>query len=207
VREDLIPDSQKPSYHFFRQHYPDIYPSVEACIWSIEIHEDSVLAKLEDAAHKIADTAGFSKRDVIAWILADQKPTIPPLRMHNEYKELKLPDERTLRNHYVVIEILEPEHLTYYHLKQIYHSIREDFNVTRVKALTVNHQRLLDIVRRLGGVPAKHGTKSAFWEQVRQAWNREERREQYSQWRPLERQYKRLIKKLRLGDRQDRNGE
>jgi hypothetical protein len=207
VREDLIPDSQKPSYHLFRQHHPDIYPSVEAWIWSIAIHEDSVLAKLEDAAHKIADAAGFSKRDVIAWILADEKPTIPPLRMRNEYKELKLPDDRTLRNRYVVIEILEPEHLTYYHLEQIYHSIREDFNVSRVKALTVAHQRLRDIVNRLGGVPVKHGTKTSFWEQVRQEWNREVGREEYSEWRPLQMKYKRLREKLKLGDQQDRHGE
>jgi hypothetical protein len=106
-----------------------------------------------------------------------------------------------------VIEILEPEHLTYDQLKDIYHSIREDFNVTRVKALTVAHQRLLDIVKHLGGIPAKHGTKSAFWEQVRQAWNREVEREEYSEWRPLERKYKRLIKKLRLRDQEDRNGK
>ena len=204
-REDLIPDCNRQFFLNFRKWYPDIFPGVEQCLWSIDIHEDSVLAKLEDAAYKIADAAGFDKRDVIAWILAGDKPTIPPFRMHNEYKELKLPDKQTLENRYVVIEVLEPEHLTYNQFKQLYYSIRADFNVTRVKALTVPHQRLRDIVKRLGGVPTKHGSKRIFWERVRQEWNREMGREEYPSWRSLEMKYNRLIKKLKLSDQQGKS--
>jgi hypothetical protein len=205
-REDLIPEGSQHNFHYFRERYPDLYPGVEGWLWSVEIYEDSVLAKLEQKAYELADTLGLDQANVIAWILADEKPTIPAFRMHNEYKELKLPGKLTLKNRYVVIEVLEPEHLTYHQIVQIYDSIRQDFNVTRVKALTVSHQRLRDLVKRLGGVPKKHGTINVFWEQVRQAWNREVGREQYSNWRPLERQYQRLIKKLRLRDQQDRNG-
>jgi hypothetical protein len=194
-------------FQSFQKHFPELFPSGVPRRWSIEIYEDSILAKLEQACHEIAEAIGFDKADVIAWILADDKPTMPSIRMHTEFKELKLLNKMTLKNRTVVIEILEPEHLSYDQLKDIYRAIREDFNVTRVKALTVAHQHLLDIVKRLGGIPAKHGTKSAFWEQVRQAWNREVGREEYTEWRPLERKYNRLIKKLRLRDQQDRNGE
>jgi hypothetical protein len=205
-REDLIPEGSKHNFHYFRERYPDFYPGVEGWLWSIDIYEDSVLAKLEQKAYEFADTLGLEKADVIAWILADEKPTIPVFRMHNEYKELKLPGKMTLKNRYVVIEVLEPEHLTYHQIVQIYDSIRQDFNVTRVKALTMAHQRLRDIVKRLGGVPTQHGSKRVFWEQVRQEWNREVGRDEYSKWRSLDMKYKRLIKKLRLRDQQDRNG-
>jgi hypothetical protein len=73
---------------------------------------------------------------------------------------------------------------------------REDFNVTRVKALTVPHQRLLDIVKRLGGVPTKHGTKRTFWDRVQEAWNQAVEPQDSVGGRVLERRYTRLIKKL-----------
>jgi hypothetical protein len=205
ARDDLIPTWHNALFQSLQKRFPDMFAAGVPRRWSIEIYEDSILAKLEQASHEIAEAIGVDKGNVIAWILADKKPTIPSIRMHQQYKELKLSDKATLKNRTVVIEILEPEHLAYDQLKDIYHYIREDFNVTRVKALTVAHQRLLDIVKRLGGIPAKHGTKSAFWEQVRHAWNREVGREEYSEWRPLERKYKRLIKKLRLRDQESRN--
>jgi hypothetical protein len=207
TREDLIPTWHAAFFQCLRKHFPEMYSDGVLRRWSIEIYEDSILAKLEQAAHEIAEAIGFDKGDVVAWILADDKPTIPSIRMHKEFKELKLASGSTLKNRYVVIEVLEPEHLTYNQLEVIYHSIREDFNLTRVKALTVTHQHLRDIVKRLGGVPTKHGTKGTFWERVREEWNREIGREEYSNWRPLEMKYKRLKKKLKLSDQQDRNGK
>jgi hypothetical protein len=197
TRDDLIPPWHKALHLSLRKRFPEMFADGVLHRWSIEIYEDSILSKLEQASHEIAEAIGFDKADVIAWILADEKPSCPPLRMHKEFKELKLPGGWTLKNRYVVIEVLEPEQLTYNMFKDIYHYIREDFNVTKVKALTVDHQRLRDIVKRLGGVPTKHGSKSAFWEQVRQEWNRDVGREEYSSWRPLQMRYKRLSKKLK----------
>jgi len=165
-------------------------------LWSIEIYEDSILAKLEQASHEIAEAIGLDKADVVAWILADDKPTIPPIRIHKKFPELKLSEKETLRNCTVVIEIIDPEHLTYNQIMDIYHYIREGFKVTKVKALTVDDQRLRDIVKRLGGVPTKHGTKGVFWKKVRQEWKRETPDTPCLEPDALRRRHERLQEKL-----------
>jgi hypothetical protein len=141
---------------------------------------------------------GFEKLDVVAWILADVQPVLSQIRMRMESRKLQRPNGHNLEHNWAVIEVLQPEQLTPSLIKEIYRSVRKDFDVTRAKALTGQDQRLFNLVRRLGGVPGegKKGAKKTFWERVRQEWNREVGEEQYPQRRALEMKYKRLKQKL-----------
>ena len=177
-----------------------MYPGVEGWLWSVEIYEDSVLAKLAQSAHEITEAIGFDKLDIVAWILADVKPFLPSIRMRKESKRLDLPNGRNLEHSWAIVEVLEPEHLTYAQFEEVYRQLRKDFHVTRVKALTPQHERLRSIVERCGGVPTKWGRKAAFWEQVRQEWKQEVGHEEYTGWRPLEKQYQRLMDKFTLAE-------
>jgi hypothetical protein len=179
----------------------------EASGWSVDIYEDSVLSTLEQAADEIAEAIGFDKADVVAWILAGEAPTIIPFSMRREDREITLPDGRRLSQDWELIEIAEPEQLTYDHFLLMYHSMRQAHHVSRTKALNTNHERRLRIIERYGGEPTTHGAKKAFWEQVRLEWNREVGQDEYSHWRPLEKQYRRIIRKMPIAVSATRNGK
>jgi hypothetical protein len=91
------------------------------------------------------------------------------------------------------------------HLRAIRKGIRSGWGTERKKPLTEDDKQLLDIVRRLGGVPKDkgHGEYTAFFERVRQkfnAWAVEYGYRQHKDWKVTRNKYNRLLKKMRQGD-------
>jgi hypothetical protein len=78
--------------------------------------------------------------------------------------------------------------------KDIHRELRKTLKIPKRKQFTARDQQLLDLVNRLGGEPLRG--KKAFWETVRQEWNKAVGREEYTTWRGLQMKYRRLQKKL-----------
>jgi hypothetical protein len=169
-------------------------------IYHIEVYVDSPLARLEKAAHDIAEVTSFSKLSVVAYLLADVTLELSPTILDIKRRVKTLPDGRSLERERAIIEIENPNAITYDTFMRLYRELREMFNRTKLKAMTHHDQLLHTLVQQLGGIP-RHGKKKDFWEKVRQEWNRKVGFEEYASIDGLRIRYARLLQKVNKGRR------
>jgi hypothetical protein len=197
--EACIPVSQRDSYEYVRQTLPDIFttffPAGKEQIWSVPVYPGTLLATLEQEAHEIAESTGFFKLDVVAYILAGVKPVLPPVVMRVVGPEPQTPlDDMKYSCRRAVVEVLDPSSITPDLWWATYRTLRERLHIKRLRRLTEDDQRLFALVQELGGVPG-HGKKGDFWERLRQRWNAEAGAEEYTTGRGLTTKYQRIIEK------------
>jgi hypothetical protein len=176
---------------------------------------DSPLGRLEWGAHEIAEMTGFSKLSVVAFILAEVQPvrqavtldfqTIRTVVRGAGPPAVQRPSENEVAYQRAIVEIYAPENITADDFGMLYRWLRQAGKVSRRHRFTARDRLLLDVVKRLGGVPAKG--IMPFWERVAQMCNRESGGKQFKNRDHARITYGKLKKRLddslpveRLGD-------
>lgn len=183
----------------------DLRPEFVQQYESIPIFDaDSPLGRFERGAHEIAEMTGFSKLSVVAYLLADIQPIRHSVKLNFENirtvvmgagpPSVQRPYENEVAYQRAIIEIYDPENIRADDFGALYRCLRETGKVSRGKQVTARDQLLLDVVKRLGGVPSKG--KMQFWERVCEMCNRESRAKQYNNGHGARIAYGRLMKRL-----------
>jgi len=107
-------------------------------IYHIELYVDSPLARLEKAAHDIAEVTSFSKLSVVAYLLADVTLELSPTILDIKRRVKTLPDGRSLERERAIIEIENPNAITYDTFMRLYRELREmlDQSITELDTET-----------------------------------------------------------------------
>jgi hypothetical protein len=168
---------------------------------------DSPLARLERGAYEIADTTGFSMLSVVAYVLADVQPIRLSMRLHYENIRtiikgagpltVQRPYEDQIEYQRAIVEIYDLENIRADDFEALYRYLRQARKKSRNKQFTARDQLLLDVVKRLGGVPSKG--KMQFWERVCETCNRESGTNHYKDGHGPRVEYGRLMKRLSHG--------
>jgi hypothetical protein len=165
---------------------------------------DSPLGRLERGAHEIAATTGFSTLSVVAYVLADVQPS--RLSMKLNYENIRTiirgagpltvqrPYENQIEYQRAIIEIYDLENIRADDFEALYRYLRGAVKRSRSKQFTARDRLLLDVVKRLGGVPSKG--RMHFWERVCQTCNRESGAKLYKDGHGPRVEYGRLMKRL-----------
>src|SRR5215472_8815325 len=122
---------------------------------------------------------GFSKLSVVAYIVADVQPIRHSVKVNFEDirtvvmgagpPAVQRPYGNQVAYQRAIIEIYDPENIRADDFGMLYRWLREAGKVSRRKQFTARDQLLLDVVKRLSGVPSKG--KMQFWERVCQMCN------------------------------------
>jgi hypothetical protein len=129
------------------------------------------LIELQHAVENMYDATEFYKNSLVTYVLTGIPPELPPLKTttsitHHEMTEIS----RTQGT----IDILTGD-VRFEELHQAYHQVRKRFSTTRKKRLSEKDAEFLALVKRHGPVPRERGSGAmAFWENVRQDWNKEQ---------------------------------
>jgi hypothetical protein len=133
------------------------------------------------------------RRAATAYLLVGIPPVVPSAEIHVQDFTGLLPAGGTFQRRQATIEVNWGE-LPAKQVKDIRREVRKGLNLEKIKRLTEADQRLLELVKRLGGEPADG--KTAFWERVRQEWNSAVGARQYTTWRGPEMRSRHLQQKL-----------
>ena len=154
----------------------------------------SRLVPLARATREMAEATGFSQPSIVAYILADIAPLLPPVRTHTKWP---MSENLQTRRVQVLVEYNSPD-ITYNQSRQIHRKVRAAWNVDKGKRLTDRDRQILAIVESLGGEPRE--APSAFWKEAKDLWNAEERGKKipviHKNWRATQNKYHRLLKRL-----------
>jgi hypothetical protein len=148
---------------------------------------------VEQAAKELDEATRLSQSAVVAYLLVGIQPFVSSAEIRVQDFTGLLPAGGTFKRTQATIQVNWGE-LPAEQVKDIRREVRKVLNIQKVKRLTEEDQRLLELVKRLGGEPADR--KTAFWEGVRQEWNRAVGTQQYTAWRGPKMKYRRLQKKL-----------
>jgi len=182
---------------------------------AVHFSRKSKLYKLESMSHWVAEATGgrLSKVDVALYVLAGIKPRIPPVRFrvdHGNITALSQLGNRgligpegpiKLRMPKTIIEIYSRD-FTLNELRKLYHRVRSNSGVGRMRPLTTRDRDIIGQVRKLGGIPSKGDSKRGniqdFWEKVRSEseWGKKHPGKPRPSWRAFEMAHKRALRKL-----------
>ncbi|HSF32513.1 MAG TPA: hypothetical protein VLK82_18835 [Candidatus Tectomicrobia bacterium] len=188
--DELRPSIEKVRQEIFGSPQPPFKTSEEALTALTRTHKGELV---EQAAKDLAEATGLSQSAVAAYIVVGIHPFVSSAEIRVQDFTGLLPAGGTFKRTQATIEVNWGE-LPAKQVKDIRREVRKALNLQEVKRLTEEDQRLLELVKRLDGEPADG--KTAFWERVRQEWNRSVGTQQYTTWRGPEMRYRRLRKKL-----------
>lgn len=124
----------------------------------------SKLHTLAVRCQMVADHSGFREAEIAWWILTDERPEIPRVRVVEERRNPFQPNMDRMRCR-AIVEI-EASDLTREEWHRIYKAVRR-FPTSHRQKISKLHYRIYQIVKDKGGPPAKPWSKQ-FWEPVRQ---------------------------------------
>jgi hypothetical protein len=160
----------------------------------------SPLNVLEKTARSISRFTFFEKSSVVVYILAGIKPVRPDADLALEYGRLDGPyapplstPVQQLRKPRVAVIRLHSAEVSLARLRELLGEARRRLapGSAARRPLRGSQHRLLEIMKSLGGEPAKE--KTAFWERVRSEWNTQSaKRLRYKNWRGPLMAYRRL---------------
>jgi hypothetical protein len=188
--DELRPSVEKVRQTIFGSPRPPFKTSEEALTALTGTDKGEMV---EQMAREFAGATGIPSSAIAAYVLADIKPFVSSAELRVQEFTGLLPAGGTFKRTQATIEVNWGE-LPAKQLQDIRREVRKTLNLQKVKRLTEEDQRLLELVKRLGGEPTNG--KTVFWERVRQEWNQAVGTQQYSTWRGPEMKYRRLRKKL-----------
>jgi hypothetical protein len=188
--DDLRPSIEKLRREIFGSPRPPFKTSEEARTALTGTHQG---AMVEHAAKELAGATGFSQSAMAAYLVVGIPPFVSSAEIRVQDFTGFLPAGGTFQRRQATIEVNWGE-LPAQQVKDIRREVRKIMNLEKVKRLTEDDQRLLELVKRLGGEPVDG--KTAFWERVRQERNSAVGARQYTTWRGPEMRYRRLQQKL-----------
>jgi hypothetical protein len=152
-----------------------------------------VLLELQHAVENMADATGFYKDSLVTYILTGIPPELPPLKATTS---VTFHDFTDISRTQVTIDLLTGD-VTDKELRQVHRQYRKRFSTTRKKRLP-KHEEFLALVKRYGPIPQGRGSGAmAFWEKIRQAWNKNNEREVWKDPAVARKHYDRLITRAR----------
>jgi hypothetical protein len=126
------------------------------------------LLELQHSVENMADVTGFYKDRLVTYILTGIPPELPPIKATTS---LTFHDLTDISRTQVTIDLLTGD-VKDEELRQAYRQVRKRFSTTSKKRLPKNEE-FLALVKQHGPVPQGRGSGAmAFWEIVRQAWNK-----------------------------------
>jgi hypothetical protein len=135
-----------------------------------------------------------AQASLVTYILTGIPPTLPrstiaPLTRLHEFTGIF---SRQVTVDYFTGDVPFEEH------RQIYRQYRNVFSTMGKKRLSAENEEFLALVKRYGPVPQGRGSGAmAFWESVRQAWNKKNAREAWKEPAVARKHYGRLITRAR----------
>jgi hypothetical protein len=161
---------------------------------------------LKREARALAEETGFTEVSVVAWILNDLPPLLPPVMIERRSwrPNQPLPDDEVdtstgqTRHGFLSVAVrFNSRDLTFDQLRDTYRSVREGLGLSAAKRITERDRVLLQLVGELGGPPARR-TERAFWVKVLQEWNRRYPHWRYGKdkWRSVQMKHQRLLGRL-----------
>jgi hypothetical protein len=148
---------------------------------------------INQAIEEITTATRFSQAAIAAYIVTGIKPFVSSAEIRVQGITCQMPTGGEFARTQATIEINWGD-MSFERFKYMHREVRKALGIQKVKGLTDRDQRLLDLVKRLGGEPSQG--KSSFWERVRKEWNSAVGSTEYRTWRGLEMKYRRLQKKL-----------
>lgn len=182
------------AYDDYRRHLP------KRTILTSESLPPKILKKvpkpmlLREKAEDIAAVTGFNSTWITMFILMDIKPIMPRFEWKLNEARYKLPSGSELGNRFVTLTIRSE--LTFQELYALYHNIRHEMGVKRLKGFNERHLELYVIVRDLRQKGNQRLSTVAFWQSVRNEWNTKHPDHTYGTWKGVKIAYDRLQKKL-----------
>jgi hypothetical protein len=150
----------------------------------------SPLARLQSAAVQMAEATGFSDPSLITYILTGIEPRLRPVMVSVRWQFHEGMDiyRQEMRENFLTGDVPFEEQ------RQIYRDYRAFFSTMRKKRLSAQDEDFLALVRQHGPVPQGRGSGAmAYWEDVRQKWNRKRGREVWKEAAAARKHYHRLI--------------
>jgi hypothetical protein len=154
----------------------------------VAVSIDPPLGILADESKKIANATGFSHVSVVAYILADIKPLLPPARVNAFFNTREMPDGRSINRQYVQVEF-ESGNITRKDLTDIYDQVRKGLRTSGRKRFSAKNQKVLEVVAQCGGTPGVGETGIQFWTRVNATLPEDFR---YKNWEGVRKAYTRL---------------
>src|SRR5262249_39172547 len=149
---------------------------------------------VNDQLSLIAGAIGCSDSDVLAYVLANLRPTLSPFIIRQQPYVYEIPgDMQPIQRTEVTITV--KARITSIELRELYRQLEQILNVVKMKALSAEDEKFLEVVRQIGDPPKQKGVR-AFWEQVWLLWNAMEGVKKYKEWRNPLRRYTRLKKRM-----------
>jgi hypothetical protein len=144
--------------------------------------------------YDIAQAIGCSDTEILAYVLANIRPTLSPVTIATRRYVHTLPgDTQPMQRTEVTITVRS--RLTFVELRDLSRQLGQMLNVTKAKRLSAGDRKFLEVVEQIEGNQVGEGSK-AFWEKVLLKWNGMEGVRPYTDWRNPRKRYTRLMERL-----------
>jgi hypothetical protein len=158
---------------------------------NVYVSPGTFLDKLARETKDVARRTGFTEDTLVVHVLTGLKPILPRIR-------LTQPGGPHLSRRYVTVTFnaadLGPEEL-----RVLYNQIREYLGGKGKEGLSLEDWEFWRLIEDMGGPPTKWGTKTQFWKEAQQRWNREHKSDGYTNyetWQGVRNRYMNLRKRI-----------
>lgn len=149
------------------------------------------LVRIAEKTRQLSEITGFHQGQLVWSLFTGEGPLLP---LYNVKPNDRFYNGRIFRKS-VTIEVFSGD-LTLEQLRRLYGRVRQELRATGKRRVSRDNQRLLSVVKDLGGGPAEGETKKDFFTRVQLEYNRRARRKHFASWDSARKAYERLLKRL-----------
>jgi hypothetical protein len=167
-------------------------------VQNVYVAPGTFLDKLARETKDVAGRTGFTEDTLVVHILTGLKPVLPRIW-------LSQPGGPHLSRRYATVRFNAAD-LGFEELRALYNELREYLGGKGKEGLSLEDWEFWRLIEDMGGPPTKWGTKTQFWKEAQQRWNREHKNDGYTTygtWEGVRNRYVNLGKRVKATWPQD----